>query len=61
MAVKIPRSLYKVMHALYVEHLTQDEAAYEVVHCSIDTLKRRNAQALDMIYKSIDAIDMTLF
>ena len=59
--MKIPRSLYKVMHALYVERLTQDEAAYEVVHCSIDTLKRKNAKALDMIFKSLDAIDMTLF
>ena len=58
--LKIPRVHYKVLRGLYVEHEKQQTIA-DRYFMSIETLKRRNAEGLDMIVKSLDEIDPQLF
>ena len=58
--LKIPRVHYKVLHGLYVEREKQQIVA-DKYFMSIETLKRRNAEGLDMIVKSLDEIDTQLF
>ena len=58
--MRLPRSNYKVMHGLYVDRLCQQEVA-DLIFMSLETVKRRNAEGLDIILKSLDAVDLTQF
>ena len=58
--LKIPRVHYRVLHGLYVEHEKQQTVA-DKYYMSLETLKRRNAEGLDFIVKSLDEIDPQLF
>lgn len=58
--LKIPHVHYKVMHKMYVEREKQQTVADEC-YMSLETVKRRNAEGLDMIVKSLDEIDTQLF
>jgi hypothetical protein len=51
---------YKVLHGLYVEREKQQTVA-DRYYMSLETLKRRNAEGLDFIVKSLDEIDPQLF
>ena len=58
--LKMPRVHYKVLHGLYVEREKQQTIA-DRYYMSLETLKRRNAEGLDFIVKSLDEIDPQLF
>lgn len=51
----LPDTHFNVMFYLYVKQLRQQTVA-DILHCSLETLKRRHAEALDMIEKSLDVI-----
>ena len=51
----LPDAHYNIMFYLYVKHLRQQTVA-DLLHCSLETLKRRHAEALDMIESSLDVI-----
>lgn len=55
--LKLPKIHYRVMHLLYVEHVKQQPAADEM-HMTLETFKRRHTEALTMLDKSLDAIEM---
>ena len=57
--IMMPRSHYKVLHGLYVERLHEQEVADEILYMSLETVKRRNTEGLEIIIKSFDDIDPT--
>lgn len=58
--LKLPRTHYKILHKLYVQRERQQVVADECF-MSLETVKRRNAEGLDMIVKSLDTITPQLF